>query len=584
MPVPKVIDFGVAKAVGQQLTEKTIYTGFGALVGTPAYMAPEQATFNQLDIDTRADVYALGVLLYELLAGSPPIESERLKKAALDEVLRIVRDEDPPRPSQRLSTSHTKASIAATRGSEPMKLSQLMRGELDWIVMKALEKDRTRRYESANGFAADIQRYLVGEQVQAVPPSLGYRLRKAYWRNKAAVWVASAFFGLIAGAAVMGAVLAIQARRAEKLADENLTQAVYNPGLADEARDEAIKNEKGWVETTWAYKSLAVEAEVRANSARIDADLLEYESDARVGLLRLARPLKDSVGPIPLPGLANSTTTQHFPSEPELVKLREFQAAAVIAAGQEYVPLVPPLDPTISSKTSRNERFFLAGNERTGIELLAIPSLKRIGILREGSERLVNWGFSPDSQTCWTQDTDSVVRFWNTDGTLRAKTPLRPERFVYPAGMTMEEVRHLAPYANYVDVKDGVALIQSGTPSKGRLGTSRYDWERTGEDPQGPTDLYSTQNGQFLRRVELPVRLVREPHWRRSHYERWIMFIDRRELPGGGWGDEAYIIVSANNGQEVGRLVHPGGKCILRYRISPSGKWVLTSRGEDFLL
>jgi serine/threonine protein kinase len=195
-PVAKVIDFGVAKAIGQQLTERTLYTGFGTLVGTPAYMAPEQATFNQLDVDTRADVYALGVLLYELLAGSPPIERDRLKLAAIDEVLRIVRDEEPPRPSQRLSTSQAKASIAATRQSDPAKLSALMRGELDWIVMKALEKDRTRRYDTANGLAKDVQRYLAGDAVEACPPTLGYRLRKAYRKNRAAVWVAAAFLAL----------------------------------------------------------------------------------------------------------------------------------------------------------------------------------------------------------------------------------------------------------------------------------------------------------------------------------------------------------------------------------------------------
>ncbi|MFO0842622.1 MAG: serine/threonine-protein kinase [Gemmataceae bacterium] len=177
-PVPKVIDFGVAKAVGQQLTEKTLYTGFGALVGTPAYMAPEQAMFNQLDIDTRADVYALGVLLYELLAGSPPFEPERLKKAALDEVLRLVREEEPPRPSARLSTSEARATIAAVRQSDPDRLARLVRGELDWVVMKALEKDRNRRYDTANSFAADVQRYLAGEPVLAVPPSRAYRLRK----------------------------------------------------------------------------------------------------------------------------------------------------------------------------------------------------------------------------------------------------------------------------------------------------------------------------------------------------------------------------------------------------------------------
>ncbi len=239
-PVPKVIDFGVAKAVGQQLTDKTIYTGFGALVGTPTYMAPEQATFNQLDVDTRADVYALGVLLYELLAGSPPIEKDRLKKAALDEVLRIVRDEEPPRPSQRLSTSQAKATIAATRGSEPAKLSQLMKGELDWIVMKALEKDRTRRYDTANGFAADVQRYLSGEQVQAVPPSLGYRVHKWWRKNRTAGLVASTFALLLTVGIAVATVLAVRASDAERVAKENAERANQNASTAQQAQEQAL--------------------------------------------------------------------------------------------------------------------------------------------------------------------------------------------------------------------------------------------------------------------------------------------------------------------------------------------------------
>ncbi len=215
-PVPKVIDFGVAKAVGQQLSENTIYTGFGTLVGTPAYMAPEQASFNQLDVDTRADVYALGVLLYELLAGSPPIEAERMKKAALDEVLRIVRDEEPPRPSQRLSTSQAKATIAATRGTEPAKLSALMKGEIDWIVMKALEKDRTRRYESANGMAKDIQRYLAGDSVEACPPTMRYRLRKAYRKYWVSIVTSGAFVFVLVAATIVSLTHAARMTLAER--------------------------------------------------------------------------------------------------------------------------------------------------------------------------------------------------------------------------------------------------------------------------------------------------------------------------------------------------------------------------------
>ena len=177
-PVPKVIDFGVAKAIEQRLTERTLFTQFGALVGTFEYMSPEQAEMNAFGVDTRSDIYSLGVLLYELLTGTTPLEKQRLRQAALGEMVRLIKEEEPPRPSVRLSSSGDLPRIAAARKTEPARLSKLVRGEVDWIVMKCLEKDRTRRYETASGLAKDVERYLHDEPVEACPPSAGYRLRK----------------------------------------------------------------------------------------------------------------------------------------------------------------------------------------------------------------------------------------------------------------------------------------------------------------------------------------------------------------------------------------------------------------------
>jgi serine/threonine protein kinase/gas vesicle protein len=234
-PVPKVIDFGLAKAAGVKLTERTLFTEFGSIVGTLEYMSPEQAKLNQLDIDTRSDIYSLGVLLYELLTGTTPLRKERFQDTAVLEVLRLIREEEPPRPSVRLSTVKGLPAIAADRGLPPHELSGLVRGELDWIVMKALEKDRNRRYETANELALDIERFLHNELVQACPPSAWYRLYKFGRRNRGTVLAACLLLLALLGGIVGTTAGLLQARASAKAERLAVLEARAKQKLAEDA-------------------------------------------------------------------------------------------------------------------------------------------------------------------------------------------------------------------------------------------------------------------------------------------------------------------------------------------------------------
>ncbi len=237
-PVSKVIDFGVAKAIEQRLTERTMFTQFGALVGTFEYMSPEQAEMNAFGVDTRSDVYSLGVLLYELLTGTTPLGRERLRTAALHELVRLIKEEEAPRPSVRLSSLDQLRSVAAARRTEPGQLPRLMRGELDWIVMRCLEKDRTRRYDSAGGVARDVERYLADEAVEAGPPGAGYRLRKFARKYRTPLRVAGAFLLLLVVGTVASTWQAIRATVAEGVAESRKHEADEARELAEGRRDE----------------------------------------------------------------------------------------------------------------------------------------------------------------------------------------------------------------------------------------------------------------------------------------------------------------------------------------------------------
>jgi serine/threonine protein kinase len=247
-PVPKVIDFGLAKATGLSLTERTLVTGIGVVMGTPQYMSPEQATPNDLDIDTRSDVYSLGVLLYELMTGTTPVDRYGLGPAGVVELLWMVREVDPPTPSSRVSTLETLPMVAANRGMDAARLAGALRGELDWIVMKALDKDRSRRYETATALARDIQHYLADEVVEARPPSAGYLMRKFVRRHKGQVIAASLFLlALVAGTigTTWGYLRAERARQAEAERAEGERQAKQE---AQQERDKAIRAERAALE------------------------------------------------------------------------------------------------------------------------------------------------------------------------------------------------------------------------------------------------------------------------------------------------------------------------------------------------
>ncbi len=296
-PVPKIIDFGLAKAMHQPLTEQTVHTGHGLMIGTPLYMSPEQAEQNNLDVDTRTDVYSLGVMLYELLTGSTPLEKAQLKEAAFGEILRLIKEVEPPKPSTRVSTSLQLPNIAAQRNLEPAQLGRSIRGDLDWIVMKAIEKERERRYDTANGLARDIERFLNLEAVEACPPSTSYRLRRLARKHRALISTATALAAILILGAGLSVWQAIRATKAESLASQRLvdvqaeqlkTQSALE--ASQESERHALDSESAAVAAREAEEQAKTEEAAQRNLAeqqRDEATRLQVEATAKSNELQV---------------------------------------------------------------------------------------------------------------------------------------------------------------------------------------------------------------------------------------------------------------------------------------------------------
>jgi WD40 repeat protein/tRNA A-37 threonylcarbamoyl transferase component Bud32 len=408
-PVPKVIDFGVAKATGPRLTEQSVYTEVGSLIGTLEYMSPEQAERNNLDIDTRSDIYALGVVLYELLTGAVPFSRKELERAGLAEMLRIIKEAEPPRPSTKLSHSGTLPNIAAQRQMEPRKLTALVRGELDWIVMKALEKDRNRRYETANGFGADVQRYLNDEAVQACPPSARYRLRKfvrKYWKPLGAV---GTFVALLVAATVAAVLAAVQSSR---LAETEHDLRNTADRKADGERK--AKQELEW--NLYLQRVARAQQELLAGNTGRAEELLEDCPDYLRGwewhYLKRSRP----GNPLLLRGnFAAAFSPDHsFLAAPvgakvDIVNLATGKKWRTLGGNTSFierwgVAFYPKSDEAVLAVAEYNGKVVRLWNTDTG---------KEIRTLGGHGDRIRMVAFSPDGQRLAVGSIEGGVKFWD---------------------------------------------------------------------------------------------------------------------------------------------------------------------------
>jgi WD40 repeat protein/serine/threonine protein kinase len=414
-PVVKVIDFGIAKATGGRLTDKTVFTGFVQMMGTPLYMSPEQAGMNGLDVDTRSDIYSLGAVLYELLTGTTPFDREQLRESGLDEIRRLIREEEPARPSTRLSTLGQAAGmVSANRKSDPKRLSELCRGELDWIVMKALEKDRNRRYESASALAADVRRYQNNEPVLACPPSALYRFRKFAQRNKAVLATASVVAAalLIAIGSLIGAV--------EVLANTNAT-IKNEQQQTKEALDRETRAKEELIHALYFQRIDSAQGELAANNIPRAEELLDDCPPALRGWEWHYLKRRRHQAPLTFRGHNNWVWGVALSPDGKLVASASTVSAKTVgeikiwerATGQVQHTLLGHVGLVLGVAFSPDgKRLASAGSDRT-VKVWDVATGRELHALRGHAEEIKCVAFSPDGKLLVSGSSDRTVKIWD---------------------------------------------------------------------------------------------------------------------------------------------------------------------------